>query len=79
MTPASELHEELLEIADRLDNVAKDADAPEIKEIEVVPVPTGADTPGMVFLGGFGREESGDTTALAFMYTFTGVDDREPA
>jgi predicted nucleotide-binding protein len=32
MTPASELHEELLEIADRLDDVAKDGDTPEIKE-----------------------------------------------
>jgi hypothetical protein len=47
--------------------------------IEAVPVPTGAETPGMVFLGGFGREESGGTTALAFMYPFTGVDDHEPA
>lgn len=47
--------------------------------IEPIPVPSGTSTPGMVFIGGFERQEDGDTTALAFMYPYTGADVPEPA
>jgi hypothetical protein len=41
--------------------------------IEPVPAPTGVDTAGMIFLGGFTTDvSSGRSSALAFLYPYTG-------